>query len=230
MLSFLPLPSSEARRLAAAKAALSHVAEGLDARFSVRLWDGSVVPMGRDVAPGLCVSIAGPGVIGSLLRRPTLENLVRQYATGRIGIEGGDLMEVGAAVRVDRSSKRLKGLKKGLLLRSVLPFLFAPAEKAATRHAYAGEELGPRRGEAGRRRLRPVPLRPGERLLRAVPRPGDAVLLRLLHRPGRPPGTGAARQARHDLPQAAAEAGASGCSTWAAAGAGWCATPRGTTG
>ncbi len=148
MLSFIPFAPSEARRLEAATTALGHVSEALDARFSVRLWDGSLVPMGRSVEPGLCVSIAGPGVIGSLLRRPTLDNLVRHYATGKIDVDGGDLMAFGEAARVDRSSKRLKTLSKALLLKSALPFLLAPAETVETAHAYAGEEIG--RGSAKR--------------------------------------------------------------------------------
>jgi len=142
MLAFLPFPSSESKQIAAAKNALAHVAEALDAKFSVRLWDGSLVPMGREVTPGLVVSIAGPGVIGSLLRRPTLDNAVRHYATGKIAIEGGDLIEFGDAARVDRSTKKLKALSKSLLIRSALPFLLAPGESEETTHAFAGEQTG----------------------------------------------------------------------------------------
>lgn len=138
----LPFLSSESKQLTAARTALAHIAEALDAKFSVRLWDGSLVPMGRDARADLFVSIAGPGVIGSLLRRPTLDNVVRQYATGNIDVHGGDLMEFGDLARVDRSSKRLKALSKGLLIRSALPFLLAPAETAETRHAFAGEQTG----------------------------------------------------------------------------------------
>lgn len=138
----LPFLSSESKQLAAARTALAHVAEALDGKFSVRLWDGSLVPTGRDARADLFVSIAGPGVIGSLLRRPTLDNLVRQYATGNIDVHGGDLMEFGDLARVDRSSKRLKALRKGLLIRSALPFLLAPAETAETRHAFSGEQTG----------------------------------------------------------------------------------------
>ncbi|MBA3315717.1 MAG: class I SAM-dependent methyltransferase [Planctomycetaceae bacterium] len=142
MLPFLPFTTSEPRQIAAAKNALAHIAESLDAKFSVRLWDGSTVPMGRDVRPNLVVAISGPGVIGSLLRRPTLDNFVRHYATGKIAIEGGDLMEFGDAARVDRSSKRLKSVNKGLLLRSALPFLLAPGERTETQHEFAGEQTG----------------------------------------------------------------------------------------
>ncbi len=142
MLSFLPISPSPERQLTAARTVLGHVAEALDAKFSVRLWDGSLVPMGRNARTDLCVSIAGPGVVGSLLRRPTLDNLVRHYATGSIEVHGGDLIEFGEAARVERSSKRLKSLSKSLLIRSALPFLLASADAAETQHAFDGEQTG----------------------------------------------------------------------------------------
>jgi cyclopropane-fatty-acyl-phospholipid synthase len=141
MLAFLHL-SSPASQLDAARAALAHVAELLNARFSVRLWDGSVVPMGGDVQPHLEVAIQGPGVIGSLIRRPTLDNLVRHFATGQLEIRGGDMIEFFEAARVQKSRARLKQLRKSLLLRSALPFLLVPAEKAQLEHEYAGDEVG----------------------------------------------------------------------------------------
>ena len=69
------------RQLAAAKRVLGHVAEHADMPIAVRLWDGSVVPLGDPASP-LTVAIRSPGVIGSLLRRPTLDSFLRQYATG----------------------------------------------------------------------------------------------------------------------------------------------------
>jgi cyclopropane-fatty-acyl-phospholipid synthase len=142
MLGLLFSSNGAARQLAAARESLEHVAEALDARFSVELWDGSRVPLGKNVHPELRVAIQGPGVIGSLLRRPTLDNIVRHYATGRIDIRGGDLIDFFDVARMQGSRGKLKQVRKGLLLRNALPFLFAPAEKAETRHAYAGDEEG----------------------------------------------------------------------------------------
>lgn len=142
MLTRFSFLTSEAKQLKAAKTVLEHVAELLNARFSIKLWDGSVIPMGSEVTPGLAISIKGPGVIGALLRRPTPDNLLRQYATGNIDFHGGDLMEFGAAIRVDKSRSRLKQIRKSLLFRNALPFLVAPAEKPETKHAYAGDEIG----------------------------------------------------------------------------------------
>ncbi len=65
------------RRLEAARRGIGMIREALDAHFSVRLWDGSLEPLGRDVVPGLAVQINSPGVIPSLLRRPTLDRVIR---------------------------------------------------------------------------------------------------------------------------------------------------------
>ncbi|MEX2176819.1 MAG: cyclopropane-fatty-acyl-phospholipid synthase family protein [Pirellulaceae bacterium] len=140
--------SSSARQLEAARSVLAHAAELLNARFSVELWDGSRVPLGTEVHPDLYVSIKGPGVIGALLRWPTLDNLVRHYATGQIEVHGGDLIEFFEAARVERSRSRLKKLRTGMLLRSAWPFLFAPAESTQPTHAYAGDQVGRTSAEA----------------------------------------------------------------------------------
>ncbi len=70
------------RRLRAARDIFEHLAERLELRFSVRLWDGSMVAPGGDADGAACITIAAPGVLGSLLRRPTVETLLRHYAAG----------------------------------------------------------------------------------------------------------------------------------------------------
>src|SRR6476660_399325 len=137
MLKLLPF-TSPARQLEAARTVLGHLAELLNAKFSVRLWDGSLVPLGNEVKAHLTVAIQGPGVIGSLLRWPTLDNLVRHYATGQIEIQGGDLIEFFEAARVPKSRQRMKQLRTSMLIKAALPFLLAPAEKARPQHAFAG--------------------------------------------------------------------------------------------
>src|SRR5262245_59253344 len=99
--------SSPTRQLAAARTVLAHLADVLNAKVSVELWDGSVIPLGNEMHPTLRVFIGGPGVIGSLLRRPTLDNLLRKYATGQIEVRGGDLIEFFETARVKRSRDRL---------------------------------------------------------------------------------------------------------------------------
>ena len=64
-----------------ARSLLGRLADALDAKISVRLWDGTIVPLGENADPDLFVSISGPGVIGALLRWPTVENIVHALCT-----------------------------------------------------------------------------------------------------------------------------------------------------
>ncbi|MBA3481420.1 MAG: class I SAM-dependent methyltransferase [Pirellulales bacterium] len=129
------------RQLEAARTVIAHLAKLLNAPVSVELWDGSVTPLSPDADPRLRVLIRGPGVIGSLLRWPTLDNLMRQYATGQIAVRGGDLIEFFEAARVKSSRGRLKKLHKRILLKSAVPFLFAAAPKAPPSYEFVGDEV-----------------------------------------------------------------------------------------
>jgi cyclopropane-fatty-acyl-phospholipid synthase len=133
---------NEERQLAAARNLVEELGRHLDIAASVRLWDGTSVPLGRAGANGVAISIAGPGVIASLLRRPTLDRLIRHYAHGQIGIEGGTLIELGTQLSDGGTRKRLKGVSKTRLLGNLLPFLFAPAVKPARSRDFAGDEIG----------------------------------------------------------------------------------------
>jgi len=140
MLKFFAI-SDPARQLAAARSILTHLADVFDSRISVQLWDGSRVPLGKNVHSQLGVTIRSAGAIGSLLRWPTLDNLVRHYATGQIEAHGGDLIEFFEAVRVERSREKLKRLRTGLLIKNALPLLLAPAEKTRAEHAFTGDAV-----------------------------------------------------------------------------------------
>jgi cyclopropane-fatty-acyl-phospholipid synthase len=130
------------QRLRAARDIFEHIADNVDARFSVRLWDGTMIPLGRNVDPQFFVSISGPGVIGSILRRPTLENILRHYAAGQIDFQGGDLIAFGEAVRAQPAKGRLKRLSKSLLLRQALPLLLTPPDQVALEHGFNSEITG----------------------------------------------------------------------------------------
>ncbi|MBI5757185.1 MAG: class I SAM-dependent methyltransferase [Planctomycetales bacterium] len=135
----VPFFNSPRRQLAAAHRILAHVAESCDVPLAVRLWDGSVVLLGGVVPAQVTIAIRSPGVIGSLIRRPTLDNMVRQYATGGIDFEGGDLIKVAETLRGPGRKPKFRNLNKRLLLSSVLPFLCVPAEREQVRHTYDGD-------------------------------------------------------------------------------------------
>ncbi len=137
--------SRPTRQIRAARAFLEHLAQQLDAPLSVRLWDGSVVPLGKNVQPELVLSLSGPGVIGSLLRRPTPDNLLRHYARKQIDFHGADLYTFIETARVRHSRQKSRRVPKRVLVRSLAAFLFTPAEPVEVEHCYAGDETGHRR-------------------------------------------------------------------------------------
>ena len=100
------------RLTAAARSVFEHLAARADTKISIRLWDGTEIPLGDNVEPGLCVSLSGPGVIGSLLRSPKPETLLRLYAEGQIDFHGADLYTFMETARVRNSRKRLRGINK----------------------------------------------------------------------------------------------------------------------
>lgn len=137
MLGFL---SSPPRQLSAACRVLQHLAEVSDLPLSVRLWDGTTVPLGAQASNSpLVVTIRSPGVISALVRWPTLDHFVRQYATGGIDFSGGDLVTFGEAIRSAKQKPRFRNLRKSILLPALTPFLFAPSDRGQVQHAFDGE-------------------------------------------------------------------------------------------
>jgi len=143
--------AGDARLVEAARAIAAEVGRHLDVDAAVRLWDGSRVPLGHDVTSGLTLTIASPGVIASILRWPSLDRIIRHYARGDIGLEGGTLIDFGRLVSEDGARRRMKRLSKARLARSLLPFLGARAETPDRSHDFAGNATGEKRSKADNR-------------------------------------------------------------------------------
>jgi cyclopropane-fatty-acyl-phospholipid synthase len=136
---------SSARQLAAAKRLIGDLAGKLDLDAHVRLWDGSRTPLGRNASGPFELSIAGPGVIGSMLRRPTLDTLIRHYIDKRLDFSGGTLIDFAAGLNRGGRSVKVKGLEALKIAGRLAPFLFAPTDAASDEHGFAGEITGKRR-------------------------------------------------------------------------------------
>ena len=142
------------RLLAAARRGIALIRDGADLPFSVRLWDGSLEPLGREVTPGLAIRIASPGVIASLLRPPSLDKVIRHYAHGRIDLEGGTLIDFGQPFALDNKlSKRLKRIDKMALLKAAAPFLLAKADHPDASRGFGGDAEGEGRAQADNKRF-----------------------------------------------------------------------------
>ena len=136
------------RQRTAARTILEQLAPRFSGGVSIRLWDGTMVPLGRNVSPDIFLSISGPGVIGSLLRWPTPDRLLRLYASGHIDVHGADIHTFVEAMSTGDSGARPAKLKKSRLARSLLPFLFEPADLSVVDHEYSGDISGRNREQA----------------------------------------------------------------------------------
>ncbi len=128
------------KRLAAARRLFEHVASRLDGSIAVRLWDGSVIPLGPEADTRYQVAFDSAATLGRLLRRPTLENLVIHYAEGHVDLLGGDLIEFVEAAQARRMKLKFRDLDKGLLFRCLWTLARTPAKAGATEHRFGADE------------------------------------------------------------------------------------------
>ncbi|MEI7461318.1 MAG: cyclopropane-fatty-acyl-phospholipid synthase family protein [Pirellula sp.] len=136
-------PFSAQSKINSIKALLNSVSEPLNLNVSVRLWNGEVIPLGPEADGRYTIGLSGPGVIGSLMRMPTLETLVRLYATGHIEFDGGDLIEFSEALKTRQSNReRLKQVSKTMLAKRTLPFLFAKTDSAELSEGFRDDMVG----------------------------------------------------------------------------------------
>ena len=145
----MAMSNRDDKYLRAARRIFTHIAEVTDLHFCIRLWDDYIIPMGDDANPEIYISISSPGVLGAVLRRPTLENVLVQYATGGIDYRGCDLITFYETLRKrgkrssDISSKQLKKkISKSYILRQALGLLTAPRDDGNQHDEFSGDETG----------------------------------------------------------------------------------------
>jgi len=144
----------EERTLKAARRLASRIRSQVDAHFSLKLWDGSIEPLGSDVVAGLALKIGSPGVVASLLRRPSLDRLIRHYAKGRIDVEGGSIIDIAEPIAHDRAYRRkFKAIGKRALIRDLSPFLFSKADHPDSTRDFGDAAEGVDRADGDNRRF-----------------------------------------------------------------------------
>ena len=132
---------SDKNKLAVAKQLFKYIGDLQDTHFSVRLWDGTMIPLGKEASDKYFVAINDAGVIGSLIRKPTYENALKLYINGYIEIHG-DLIDFVMLARKKRSKKKFRNINKWFLIRQALPFLFSSVSGDKVDHSYQEDESG----------------------------------------------------------------------------------------
>ncbi len=136
------------RQIEAARALIGDLARTLEIDASVRLWDGSRVPLGSAVSSPFEIVLADPGVIASTLRSPSLDTIIRHYVEKRIDFTGGSLIDLGRQLNRGGRSVKLKGLDVVRIAAKLSPFLFAPGAASVEKGAFSGDFVGSRRKTA----------------------------------------------------------------------------------
>ena len=128
--------------LAAARQLLGHLGRVANVPLGVRLWDGSSVPLASDAESAAVIDVAGPAVLGSFIRRPSLDTLFRQYVLGGITPADGDLLGLLDSLQRQRKQHRpkLKEVLRGLPWRAALRLARTTESSPGVTHAYAGDE------------------------------------------------------------------------------------------
>jgi cyclopropane-fatty-acyl-phospholipid synthase len=134
-----------AKQLAAAKSLAGALAEKLDLDMWVTFWDGSSVELGKAVSSRREIRIADPGVIASMLRRPSLDTLIQLYIAKRVDFDGGTLVDFGEQFIKPKGGAKFKNLPKLALIKGLTPFLFASADAPREVGGFEGEITGKNR-------------------------------------------------------------------------------------
>ena len=128
--------------LDAAKTLIHELGSGTESNVAIRLWNNDLIPLGKATENPYVISLSGPGVISSILRRPTLDRIIRHYAHGQIDIEGGTLIDIGEALSDKNSRPNLKKVSKLKIFKTLWPFLFQKADKPQRSRDFSGDEIG----------------------------------------------------------------------------------------
>ncbi len=137
MADFPPDPTD--RKLAAARRLAALLAPALQAGFSLRLWNGELLPLGPAARTDLAIAVRSPTVLTRLIRRPRLNTVIDQFAGGGLAIEGGTLLDIDAA-RGKGSRGIGRRLDKRRLAGALLPFVFASTGEKTGTLAFTGSQ------------------------------------------------------------------------------------------
>ncbi|MCP4936727.1 MAG: class I SAM-dependent methyltransferase [bacterium] len=137
-----PNSKRQERQLQVARKLFAEIGEQLDVDLCVKLWDGSIVPLGEDVTSDLMIIIKHPGVITSLMRRPRLDVIIRHFIKGMIDFEGGTLLDVGVRLAFKHTRGRLKKIPRRDIFNFAKAFMFAPTLKPGESRSFGGDQTG----------------------------------------------------------------------------------------
>ncbi len=136
------MAQSSEKQVEAARALIREVADKMDLNAWARLWDGSRLPLGKAPTGNFEISLADPGVIGAILRKPGLDTIIRQYVDKGIDFKGGTLVDFGRELQAGNKSMKLKAKDLARLGLKLSPFIMARSGAQSGDQGFGGEITG----------------------------------------------------------------------------------------
>ncbi|HEY8194180.1 MAG TPA: cyclopropane-fatty-acyl-phospholipid synthase family protein [Hyphomicrobium sp.] len=136
------------KQLDAARALVRDVAQRFDLNAWARLWDGTRLPLGKAPTSNFEISISDPGVIGSIVRRPGLDTIIRQYIEKGIDFSGGTLIDFGRDLQSASKAPKLRARDIASVGLKLTPFLFEKERKTRDAYGFEGDITGAHRKTA----------------------------------------------------------------------------------
>src|SRR6185437_14677962 len=136
------------KQLEAARSLIRDLAERLDLNAWARLWDGTRLPLGKAPTSNFEISISDPGVIGSIVRRPGLDTIIRQYIEKGIDFSGGTLIDFGRDLQSTSKAPKLRARDIASVGLKLTPFLFEKERKTRDAYGFEGDITGAHRKTA----------------------------------------------------------------------------------
>lgn len=139
------MAAQDVKQIEAARALVRELAGKLDIDAHVKLWDGSRLPLGQNASGPFEISIADAGVIGAILRKPSLDSIIQQYVHKGIDFSGGTLVDLGKQLQKDGKSVKLKPKDLAKIGLKLAPFLWAKPVAAKDDQGFEGDITGKKR-------------------------------------------------------------------------------------
>ena len=119
------------RQVEGLRRVIEDVASSISADLSVRLWDGTIIPLGPNVRGDIAFVLRSPAAIRRLMLSPETETFLELFAAGELDVENGSLLEATRRLNHVRVLRLARKLDRKMLFRALWPFLFARKSRAA---------------------------------------------------------------------------------------------------
>ncbi len=121
--------SREQKQIEVLKEWIAEIAPQLNMDLSIKLWNGDILPLGKNAQKKILIAVNSPEVIRRLIFSPKLTTLFELYAEGLLDIEGGTPLEASKLWDHIAIVEFAKTINKTKLAKRLWPFVMLKGNK-----------------------------------------------------------------------------------------------------